>query len=295
MHCLRLCAPVADSPLVVEAAADDVAYFARRRARDEHQQRLYVFLAQSAPHGTFVAKDAGTPVGIAIPHAMEDEWLLSELYVEPSFRNQGIASQLLLAAASDAGDVARSGVLALDDLGGAAFFLQRSLALQTPLFEISGAIPHENELARMAAGEYRFLTEPIDAMRYRAALAQLDREVRGSARAADHAYFAGHGRGFVFRRDEEVTGYVYVWSNGRIGPLAAASQTYLVQFLAFALAALRQTFGATWCTALVPGTNVRILRAAMRAGLKLAATRVFASDSGLADLSRYAGFDPMMF
>jgi GNAT superfamily N-acetyltransferase len=286
---------VAEAPLVVAATADDVTYFARRRSRDEHEQRLYAFLAEAAPHGTFVAKDAGTAIGIAIPHASEDEWFLSELYVEPSFRNQGVGSQLLEAAASDAGDVARSGVLATDDLGGPAFFLQRAVAPQVPLFEISGSIPHENELARMAAGEYRFITEPLDPVRYRAALAQLDREVRGTARSADHAYFAEHGRGFIFRRVEEVTGYVYLWPSGRIGPLAAASQTYVVQFLAFALAALRQTFGAAWCAAIVPATNVRVLRAAMRAGLKLGSPRMFASDSALLDLSRYIGFHPMLF
>lgn len=295
MHCLRLCAPVADSPLVVAAAGDDVAYFAGRRCSDEHETNLYGFLADTAPHGVFVAKDEGTPVGIVIPHALEDEWFLSELYVEPSFRNHGVASALLQAAAADAGDVARSGVIGVDDLGGAAFFLKRAVALQTPLVQISGAIPHENELARMAAGEYRFITEPLDTVRYRAALAQLDREVRGSARPADHAYFAQHGSGFAFRRDEELAGYAYVWPSGRIGPIAAASHTYLVQFFAFALAALRQSFGATWCTALVPGNNLRILRAAMRAGLKIEAMRIFASDSAMLDLSRCVGLHSRLF
>jgi GNAT superfamily N-acetyltransferase len=286
---------VPEAPLVVAATAEDVAYFARRRCGDEHEARLYAFLADAAPHGPLVAKDAGTAIGIAIPHALEDEWFLCELYVEPSFRNQGIATQLLEAAASGAGDAARSGVVPTDDLGASAFFLRRAVALQTPLFEVSGAIPHENEIARMAAGEYRFITEPLDPARYRAALSQLDREVRGSARPADHAYFAEHGRGFLFRRDDELTGYVYVWPSGRIGPLAAVSQTYLVQFLAFALAALRQTFGATWCTALVPGTNVRILRAAMRAGLRMDIPRIFASDSTLLDLTRYIGFNSLLF
>jgi GNAT superfamily N-acetyltransferase len=295
MRCSPLCARVAEETLVVPASNDDIAYFARRRSADEHAQKLYLDLAQAAPNGAFVAKDVGTPIGIAFPHALEDEWFLSELYVEPSFRKRGIGAQLLQAAAQEAGDDSRSGLLASDEPAAQAFFLQRGVALQTPVIEVSGSIPHENELARMAAGEYRFITEPLEPRAHRAALSQLDREVRGSARPLDHLYCAENGRGFIFRRDEELAGYAYVWPSGRIGPLAAASQTYLVQFFAFALATLRQTFGASWCTALVPGTNVRIMRAAMRAGLTIERARLFASDNALLDLSRYVGFHELLF
>lgn len=286
---------MAEQPLVVPATADDVAYFARRRWRDEHSRKLYVDLAHVAPNGAFVAKDVGTPIGIAIPHALEDEWFLSEIYVEPSFQKHGIGWQLLTEAGKEAGDAARSGLLEPNELGGIAFFLRRGVALHTPVAEIAGSIPHENELARMAAGEYRFRTEPLDPVAHRAALGQLDREVRGSARPLDHLYFSEHGRGFIFARDEEVTGYAYVWPSGRIGPMVVASPAYAVQFLAFALATLRQTFGATWCTMLVPGTNIRVTRAAMRAGLTIEAVRLFASDGGMLDLSRYVAFHQLLF
>ena len=286
---------MAETPLIVQASADDVAYFARRRWRDEHGRKLYVDLAHVAPDGVFVAKDEGTPIGIAIPHALENEWFLSEIYVEPSFQKRGVGRQLLTEAAKEAGDVTRSGLLEVDELGGIAFFLRRGVSLQTPIAEVSGAIPHENELGRMAAGEYRFITEPLEPVGHRAALGQLDREVRGTARPLDHLYFSEHGRGFIFRRDEELAGYAYVWPSGRIGPLVAASQTYLVQFLAFSLATLRQTYGASWCTALVPGTNIRIMRAAMRAGLNIDGIRLFASDGGALDLARYVGFHSLLF
>jgi hypothetical protein len=147
----------------------------------------------------------------------------------------------------------------------------------------------------MAAGEYRFRTEPLDPVAHRGALAQLDRDVRGTARPHDHLYFSEHGRGFIFARDEEITGYVYVWPSGRVGPMVVASPAYAVQFLAFGLASVRQTCGASWCTMLVPATNVRVLRAAIRARLRIEALRLFASDGGLLDLSRYVGFHQLMF
>ena len=286
---------MAENALIVPATADDIAYFARRRWPDEHGRKLYVDLAHVAPNGAFVAKDAGTPIGVAIPHALEDEWFLSDVYVEPSFQAHGIGGQLLTEAAKDAGDVTRSGLLEPRELGGIAFFLRRGVALQSPVMEIAGAIPHDNELARMAAGDYRFVTEPFDPVRHRAAIGQLDREVRGSARPLDHLYFVENARGFIFTRDEELAGYAYIWPSGRLGPVVAASQTYLVQFLSFALAALRQTFAASWCTMLVPGSNIRIARAAMRAGLTINALRLFASNAAMLDLSRYVGFHQLLF
>ena len=297
MRCWRRCDRVSErtTALVVAATADDVAHFARRRWNDEHGRKLYADLAHVAPNGVFVAKDEGTPIGIAIPHALEDEWFLSEIFVEPSFQKQGIGWDLLTAAARDSGDVTRSGLLEPSELGGLAFFLRRGVSLQAPVVEVAGTIPHENELARMAAGEYRFGTEPLDPVAHRTALGQLDREVRGSARPLDHLYFSEQGRGFIFTRDEELAGYAYVWPSGRIGPMLAASQTYLVQFLSFALAALGQTFGASWCTMLVPGTNIRVTRAAMRAGLNIQAVRIFASDGAMLDLSRYVGYHPLLF
>lgn len=294
-RCSKRCAAVTDGALIVPATAEDVAYFARRRWRDEHARKLYADLANVAPNGVFVAKDEGTAIGIAIPHALEDEWFMSEIFVEPSFQSRGVGWQLLTEAGRDAGDATRTGLLEPSELGGMAFFLRRGVSLQAAIVDVSGNIPHENELARMAAGEYRFITEPLDPVAHRAAIGQLDREVRGSARPLDHLYFCENGYGFIFRRDEELAGYAYVWPSGRIGPMAAASQTYLVQFLAFALAALRQTFGASWCTAMVPGTNIRVMRAAMRAGLSIERVRLFASEGGILDLARYVGFHPLLF
>lgn len=277
------------------AAEEDVAEFARRRRHDEHGRRLYRDLAAAAPNGAVVAKDEGTAIGIAFAHALEDEWFLSELFVEPSFRGQGIGLELLSAAAQGAGDFTRSAYASLSETSSAAFLARRGVALQTPVLHLAGALPHENELVRMAAGEYRFETAEIDPNVHRHALVQLDRETRGSARLLDHAYFGAHTTGVVFVRQSEIAGYAYVWNSGRVGPMVSASPAYAVQLFGFALATLHRTYGATWCSALIPGTNMRTTRAAMRAGLVVEGLGFFASDSGALDLSRYLGFDDLLF
>jgi GNAT superfamily N-acetyltransferase len=280
---------------ILAASADDVAYYARRRYPDDEGRRLYTDLAQFSPSGAWVAKDEQTPIGIAFAHALDDEWFLSEIFVEPSFQKQGLGWNLLKAVAGDAGDVTRSGLLDPAELGGIAFFLRRAVSLQVPVVRIRGAIPREEELARMAAGEYRFETQPLDTAKERLALAALDREVRGSPRPFDHRYFEENAQGISFKINREFVGYAYVWPSGRVGPMVASSAAYLVQMFAYALVTLTRVYAASWCTALVPGSNVRVMRAAMRAGLEIDAMRIFASDSGDHDLSRYVGFHALAF
>jgi len=286
---------LADAPLIVEATSDDVAYYARRRYGDEESLRLYRSLASDSPNGAFVARDVETPIGIAFAHAFEDESFLSELFVEPSFEKQGIASNLFDAIAEGREDVSRATLLDPAHLPSLAFFLKRGIALQTPVLSISGSIPKEEELARMAAGQYRFTTAAIDHAIHGYELATLDREVRGTARTSDHAYFAGNATGVTFEINGEFVGYAYVWPSGRIGPMMTASQAYSVQMLAFALMLIHRTYRATWCRILIPGTNLRVLRAALRAGLTVEKSFVFASDSTMLDLSRYVGYHQLLF
>jgi GNAT superfamily N-acetyltransferase len=281
--------------LVAPATEDDVREMASRRTADERSYKLYVELAKAAPRGAWVARDEGTPVAIGFAHAFEDEWFLSELYVEPSFRRQGIGTRILREVAGDAGDVWRSGMLGLSETAGLTFFSKLGVGLRVPVLELSGAIPQEEELARMAAGDYRFFARPIDAGVRAAMIDALDREVRGSARTDDHAAFAELATGTQFFLDEELVGYAYVWPDGRIGPLAAASPAYLAQFFGFALMSLRRTYGASWCTLIAPGSNARILRVATRIGLRIEDVRVFATDRPDNDLSRYVGFHALAF
>jgi GNAT superfamily N-acetyltransferase len=284
-----------NEPQIGIAAESDVREMAARRCADESSRRLYLRLAAAAPRGAWVARDEGTPVAIGFAHALEDEWFLSELFVEPSFRRQGIASALLREVTRDAGDVWRSGVLDATNTDAMAFFLKRGVGLQVPLLRIAGEIPKEDELMPMAAGDYRFATLPIDPRGHVTILAALDREARGTGRPHDHVAFAQDATGSLLLLNDECVGYVYVWPDGRIGPMVAASAAYLTQFFGFALVSLRRTYGASWCMALVPGSNVRVMRAATRIGLQLDQLRIFATDSPQIDLSRYIGYHAMAF
>ncbi|MBV8282370.1 MAG: GNAT family N-acetyltransferase [Candidatus Eremiobacteraeota bacterium] len=281
--------------LVVPAEHGDLTDYAKRRKYERGDAELWFHLAETSPNGAWVAKDGPTAIGVAIAHALEDEWFLCDLYVEPGFRGQGIGRRLLDEVAKDAGDITRSGLLDARETGALRFFVRRGVSIHTPVLECAGSIPREEELARMAAGEYRFTTTMLDPARHRLALIALDREVRGSGRPLDHEYLAARAHGVAFFLQDEFVGYAYVWPNGRVGPLASSSPAYLVQFFGFSLAALARVHGAAWCTMLLPGPNIRILRVALAVGLAIESVRLFASDGALPDLNRYVGFHPVLF
>jgi GNAT superfamily N-acetyltransferase len=281
--------------IVARAHEEEVAVVARRRFPDSETRKLYLHLAATAPNGAWVARDQGTVIGIALTHALETEWCLSDLFVEPSFRGQGLGERLLGAAVRDSGEVSRAGFLDPAQLGGVAFFARHRVAARAPVLRLAGKIPKEEQLAALAAGAHRFQTDPLDPVRHRYALDGLDRETRGSARNDDHLYFVSNATGSIFSINGEIVGYAYVWPDGTIGPLASASPSYEVPFFAFCMVALARSQGASWCRALVPALNTRVAYAACDVGLKIESVGLFASDNEMMDLSRYIGYRELLF
>lgn len=278
----------------VEAGSvDAVRTIQRRRNLDDMALRLSL---ESAERGyAWVARDEAEVVAAAVAHDSEDERYIGDLYVEPSYRGHGVARALLSSAFENAADLARAALLDPADPASLALALGFHLGLREPILRFAGAIPKEEELAKMAAGEYRFSVEPIDAAAHGYALNELDRHARGTMRPADHASFALNATGNAFFLGGECVAYAYVWPDGRVGSLACASEAYLVQVFAYALVTLSRTYGASWCTALVPGSNRRIARAALRAGLHVNKALILASDTPAAALQTYVGYHELLF
>lgn len=286
------CSPNVAEIVAASSLVDDVRRVALRRNLDEAAIRLSL---QAAADGrVWLARDAGEAVGIVVAHDSEDERYAGDLFVEESFRRQGIGTQLVAVALADADD--RSRAMLLDPLDSASLALafRNRLAPRETLLRLAGAIPREEELAKMAAGDYRFEVEAIDPAVHAAVLNELDRQARGTVRPRDHAEFGLRATGHVFALRGESVGYAYVWPDGRVGPMACASEAYLVQILAYALVTLQRRHSASWCTALVPGSNRRVARAALRAGLRIEETWILAADSFIGNMTTYVGYHRLL-
>lgn len=265
----------------------------RRRNLDAQVGTLYAFLADRAG-GAWIALDEGTPIGIALTSMSADECSVHDLFVEPTFRGQGIGRALLETATQGEEDASRSTVLATSDPATMAFVVARGGTPQDVLLHYAGAIPREDDLLRLVVSDYRFGTRDLDPQADAYALDAIDREVRGCARPLDHEYFASHAPGTSFFLNDEFVGYAYVWANGRIGPIAAASPAYTGAFFGFALAASAAQYGASWCTALLPAANVRANAAALRAGLRVIGSAIFTGDVATHDFTRYIAFHELL-
>ncbi|MEO6834457.1 MAG: GNAT family N-acetyltransferase [Candidatus Tumulicola sp.] len=275
------------------ASVDEVRAVELRHGRDDATIKLALEFAEDG--NAWAARDAGETVGVVLTHRSDEEVYVGELVVEPSYRGLRIGARLFDAALADAGNGARSALLDASDRASLALALRSGLAPRATVLRVAGAIPREDGLLAMAAGDYRFQVDAIDPAAHAFALSALDRENRGTTRLRDHRRLSRDAEGLAFLSDGEFVAYAYVWPDGRIGPMAAASGAYLVQIFAYALVTLQRRFGASWCTALIPGTNVRLLRAALRAGLRIEETLTFASDAEISELSRYAGFHRLLF
>lgn len=278
---------------IAPATDDDVRALARRRNSDETTVHLALQLADGGT--VWAAYDRSEPIAAVFMHASDEERYVGDLFVEPSFRSGGIAGQLLDAAFADAGDAARRMVVEPQDGAALVLALRRGLAPQTAVLSIAGPTPREDALLAMAAGDYRFQVDALDPVAHGFALNALDRETRGTTRGEDHARFAQEAAGLAVFLDGEFVAYAYVWPSGRIGPIAASSAQYLTQIFAYAIVTLQRTFRASWCTALIPGDAVRLLRAVLRSGLRIERAFTLAADTTLPDPSRYVGFHPLVF
>lgn len=279
--------------VIVElAGVDGVRTIQLRRGLDAAAIGLSL---SAAERGTvWIARDDVTVVGILVARDTSDERYIGDWYVQPSYRGNGAGNTLLRSAIDGCADLSLGALVGAADRSAQALLVRSGIALREPVLRIAGEMPKEEVLAKMAAGDYRFNVEPIDASVHGYALDELDRHARGITRPEDHAAFTLAASGNAFFLSGECVGYAYVWPDGRIGPLACASEAYLVQIFAYALVALQRAFGASWCSALIPGSNRRITRAALRAGLRITDTLLLSYSTELAHVRNYVGYREML-
>ncbi|MBV8491692.1 MAG: GNAT family N-acetyltransferase, partial [Candidatus Eremiobacteraeota bacterium] len=87
---------------IAAATGEDIRAVLRRRNVDDVTMRIALDLGE---RGTaWAARDESETIGLALAADYETERCVGDIFVEPSFRGQGIGARLLDAALAETGD-----------------------------------------------------------------------------------------------------------------------------------------------------------------------------------------------
>ncbi len=153
---------------------DDAARYERRHGRGDLDVALAMECARE--ECAWAAFDRDEPVAIALAHRSEDELLVGRVHVDRGFRGGGIGRRLLLAALGAGKGEPRLVSAAADDAAALVLLTRAGLRVKSTVVELRGALPREDALLRMAAGEYRFDVDRLDLREHGRFVDSLDRE-----------------------------------------------------------------------------------------------------------------------
>jgi hypothetical protein len=230
-----------------------------------------------------VAEDDGELVAICHAIVRGPLWFLSGFWTRSDRQRSGIGGQLLreVWAEGSARGATTFFTWSSIDLTAMASYLRRGMLPGYQILSFAGepeAVPHASEVVELTA----------------ATAAPFDRDVIGTAREVDHAFWSSEpgriGRAVV--RDGEVIGYHYVRS-GAIGPAAWRSAGDADAVLRSALAAASAQSPTVRLRAL--GANHDAIRFALTSGLRLVGYSHLLTTAPFGHLDRYAPSGPTLF
>ncbi|HXH83835.1 MAG TPA: GNAT family N-acetyltransferase [Candidatus Tectomicrobia bacterium] len=257
-------------------------------ARDDVAPEL-LHLLRTDPDLAWIAEGVGGPLGYALGAVRDGLCTVSHLFVDPEAHERDIGQELLrrLLAAADSRGAARRWVVASSSLAAHALYLRAGMYDRATLYPLQGPVralltlPEPPSQARVKRPTL------CDGWLHR--LNALDRTVRGAARPEDHAFFLespdAHCEAFA---DEagDLSGYVYYWDDGHIGPAAATEPELVPSLLRIAGSALDRS-GVDAVTLLVPSLSTVALSALMERRFVIRRLNTLMSSAVWGALDRY--------
>lgn len=249
----------------------------------QKRRPMFEFLAKEASQFWVAEKDGEI---IAYARSIEHDGLqeLTEFFVSPDQQSAGVGSALLARAFPESGARYRTIIATLDERA-----LYRYMKAG-----VYGRFPlkYFYRQAQKVEVHTDLEIEPMDPGRYREDINRIDREILAHSREPVHEWIASRRRGFVYKRNGEVTGYGYVGSGN--GPFALLEDWDFPAVLAHAeslRAEQGKEFGAE-----VPLVNSAAVRYFVEHGYKIDSfSAIMMSNVSFGRFENYLCYSPEFF
>ena len=291
-----------DVSAVSKVLADAINTLSRRHGFGDEQinpvppNPYFAFALQEEPEGFWVAESAGEVVGFTHSWVRGPFWFLAHLFIAPDCQGKGVGRHLLdnaLEYGSQTVIANRSLITFAYNPASISLYMRYGMYPREPLYAMRGAS------ASLRAGR-----TPTEAPAYERAgagrdtlevLSRVDEQVLGFARERHHRYFlsATGVSCYLFRNRSAVDGYAYVWTNGRVGPLAVTSPSRfaLVMNAALGLAAAENPDSVSIT---VPGSNEQAVAIALRSGMRILYPLLLMAAKPFGNWDSYMFFSPAL-
>jgi ribosomal protein S18 acetylase RimI-like enzyme len=186
--------------------------------------QFQLFSLNDDPHGFWVAEGAGQMLGFAFSWVCSDLWFLAELFVSPGNQGRNIGNELLkrtLEHAQKRGVTKKALITFPFNTVSQGLYIRHGLLPRFPIYFFK--IERVTLMGRLQSPQLRYVRLQNIASHLQS-LAQIDAHVLGLSREKHHRFLINSSamRGVALYAGDDCVGYVYVSSDGHVGPLAVA-------------------------------------------------------------------------
>jgi ribosomal protein S18 acetylase RimI-like enzyme len=243
--------------------------------------------------GLWVAEDADEILGFAWSWACGDLWFLAQLFVSPGHQGRGIGNELLkrtLEHAQKSGATNKALITFTFNTVSQGLYIRHGLFPRFPIYNFS--VAREFLMGRLQGPQLRYV--PLEeTTSHLHSLAQIDARALGVSREKHHKYLINDSatRGVRLYAGDDCVGYVYVDSDGHIGPLAVAQPDALGAAFRTALNLAAES-GSSQVSAFLPGTCDTALSLAVKHGMRITLPMVLMSTRDFGGWTQYLPRNP---
>lgn len=233
---------------------------------------FYAFMLSEEPQGFYIAEDAGRIVGACFSWVRGTVWFLSHLFILPEYQGSGVGKTLLektLGYCRSSGAQHRGVITMGFNTVSLALYMNAGMypreSIYLMKYDANRAVrsPNMGENTGVRWDQIDPGDDPVESVH------RIDESVLGMRREQHHRFYLSDRRAScrLFSRNGNVIAYAYLWDDGRIGPLAAISESYVTDVLRETLGCERTQARTTYM--LVPGSNSRALDLALSNGFTI--------------------------